>query len=155
MSRVPYTNTTETGHYIGNTFVPAGGTRTVDSNNLASSAAAAAPLAEPDDPLKELAAGPVKAIVAALPTMDAEACDALLALEHEGKKRGTAIEAIGLRKLEILDEADQAAQAAAAASAAAASNGGEGAGGAAADGDQGGGAAAADGAGGEGQAGQE
>lgn len=110
MSRVPYTNTSKAGHYIGNVFVPAGGTRTVDGRLLAP--AAASPIEAVDDPMKQLAAGPVAAIIAALPTLDAAACEALLGFERENKKRSTAIEAIELRKLEILDAEEQARKAA-------------------------------------------
>lgn len=132
MSRVPYTNTSKAGHYIGNVFVPAGGTRTVDGRLLAPKTAAPAPAG--DDPMKKLASGPVKALVDALPTLDAAACDALLAFEREKEKpRTTAIEAIELRKLEILDAEEQARQAAEAeeaarAAAAAAGEGGDAAG---------------------------
>lgn len=129
MSRVPYTNTSKAGHYIGNVFVPAGGTRTVDGRLLAPQTAAPAPA--DDDPLKKLASGPVKALVDALPTLDAAACDALLAFEHEKEKpRSKVIEAIELRKLEILDAEEQARKAAEAeeAARAAAAAAGEGAG---------------------------
>lgn len=130
MSRVPYTNTSKTGHYIGTVFIPAGGTRTVDGRLLAPRTGAPAPA--DDDPLKKLATGPVKALVDALPTLDAAACDALLAFEREKEKpRSTAIEAIELRKLEILDAEEQArkaAEAEEAARTAAAAAAGEGAG---------------------------
>lgn len=105
MSRVPYTNTTNTGHYVGNVFVPANGTRTVDGRLLPP--ASAAPAAAPDDPLKLLASGPVKDVVAALPTLDAASCDALLEIERANKNRPSAVEAIELRKLEIVDAAEQ------------------------------------------------
>ncbi len=109
MSRVPYTNTSNAGHYIGNVFVPAGATRTVDGRLLAPQAASA-PISE--DPLAALAAGPVKGIIEALPGMDGTACDALLELERANKKRPSAIEAIELRKLEIIDAEEEARKAA-------------------------------------------
>lgn len=126
MSRTAYTNDTTTGHYIGNVFVPAGGTRTVDARLLAPTPAADE--APPANPLQILADGPVKGIVEALPALDAAGCDALLELERAGKKRGSAIEAIELRKLELVDEAAEAEKAAveAAAAAAAAGEGGDG-----------------------------
>lgn len=102
MSRVPYTNTSKAGHYVGNVFVPAGATRTVDGRLLPPAAPAAEPAAA--DPLEALAGEPVKELIAALPNLSAEQCDRLLELERAGKNRSTAIQAIELRKLELVDQ---------------------------------------------------
>lgn len=109
MNRVPFHNSTDKGMYVGNVFIPAGGTRTVDAALLPPAQETPAE-ASPDagDPIAALAAGKVTEIVAALPGLDADQLKALDAAERAGKNRTTVLEAIALRQLEVEDQADQA-----------------------------------------------
>lgn len=111
MSRKPYTNTTQADIYVGNVRIPAGGTRTVDSNLLpAEPTAEASPTA---DPLTALAGGKVTEVIAALPGLDEARLEQLAEIERGGKNRATLIEAIELAKLERVDQAAAAQSAAA------------------------------------------
>jgi len=113
-----YTNDTDAPKYVGGKLIPPGETRLVDVPVIAASAAAAE---VPQDPLLALAAGRVADITAALPNLDAEQVDVLLAAENGrvGGPRKTLIQALELRKLEIIDVAKRLADEAAARAAAA------------------------------------
>lgn len=106
MSRVTYTNTTDQARYVGNVLVPAHGTRTVDGSLLPSEPTEAEPMI---DPLQALADGNAPEVIDALPGLDTAQLDALIVVERAGKDRKTVIEAIELRKLELIDEAELAA----------------------------------------------
>lgn len=95
-----YTNDTDKPQYVGGKLVPAGETRLVDLPLIATPAAAQAP----QDPLRALAAGKVTDIVAALPTLDIAAVDQLQQIEEaRDKPRSTLIQALELRRLEIIN----------------------------------------------------
>lgn len=123
MSRIPHTNTGDGPIYVGNVRIPAGGTRTVDSNLLPTTPATAE--TPPEDPLgalTELVTGKVTDVIGALASLDEVQLAQLAEIERGGKNRSTLIEAIELTLLERVDEREQAAASQAAASQAAAAD---------------------------------
>lgn len=112
-----YTNDTDAPKYVGGKLIPPGETRLVDVPVIAAGVAVAE---APQDPLLMLATGKVTDITAALPNLDADQVDVLLATENgrAGGPRKTLIQALELRKLEIIDVAKRLADEAAALAAA-------------------------------------
>lgn len=112
-----YTNDTDAPQYVGGKLIPPGETRLVDVPVIAASVAVAE---APQDPLLMLASGKVTDITSALPNLDANQVDVLLTAENgrAGGPRKTLIQALELRKLEIIDVAKRLADEAAAAAAA-------------------------------------
>ncbi len=96
-----YTNDTCKPQYVGGKLIPPGETRLVDLPTVAAAPAAAEPAA---DPLVLLSKRKVTDIVAALPSLASDDIDKLLALERaHDKPRTTLVQALELRKLEIID----------------------------------------------------
>lgn len=111
-----YTNDTDKPQYVGGKLVPPGETRLVDVPVITVGDAVAE---APQDPLLVLAAGKVTDITAVLPNLDTEQVDVLLAAENgrKGGPRTTLVQALELRKLEIIDVAKRLAEEKAAGSA--------------------------------------
>ncbi len=96
-----YTNTTEQPQYVGGKLIPPGETRLVDMPTIV---AAPAPAATAEDRMVVLAKSKVSDIVAALPDLATADIDQLLAHENaQPKPRTTLVQALELRKLEIID----------------------------------------------------
>jgi hypothetical protein len=111
MEKVSHTNETQKFMHVGSVTIPPGETRDVDPSLLDGYVAPSAEKpAEQINPLVELLAGNAKSVVSQLQDLSDEDLIKVDAMEQDGNKRKTVVEAIAAETLRRAQNASQLSQ---------------------------------------------